>query len=155
MSEMDCSEILDILDCVRPDSADLDHPDLADARAHLESCHVCQLEFESRQEFDRAVSAVARDVEVPQGLQESLVHVLTAQPVDGIDQDNPLAASTARAAESVSSGRRERLRTRLSLLTLSCLAAVALLVSYWPQEAERFPVESLLVRATADPEVLH
>ena len=73
MSEMDCSEILDILDCVRPDSADLDHPDLADARAHLESCHVCQLEFESRQEFDRAVSAVARDVEVPQGLQESLV----------------------------------------------------------------------------------
>ena len=152
MSDMDCSEILEILDCVRPDSTDLDHPDLADARTHLDACDACQLEFTSRQQFDRAVSTVARDVEVPEGLQQSLLNGLSVRLVDGVGQQDPPAAATVRNVESVSAGPRGRLRRRLSLLTLSGLAAVALLISYWPKEVEQFPVQSLLVRATANPD---
>jgi hypothetical protein len=152
MSEMDCASTLDILDCVRPDAVDLDQPELTQARAHLDSCQACQLEFATRQEFDRAVAAVARDVEVPHGLQESLIHALAAQPVDGLDQTDSTVSPATPIVDPAAARRRGRLRTRLSLLALSCLAGMAVLISSWPQEVERFSVESLLVQVTADPD---
>jgi len=69
---MDCQTALEILDCVRPDSDDLDLPEMADARAHLESCDACQETFASMQSFDRAVVDVVQDVDVPSRLRSAL-----------------------------------------------------------------------------------
>jgi hypothetical protein len=69
---MDCQTALEILDCVRPDSDDLDLPEMADARAHLESCDACQETFAKNQSFDRAVANVVQDVNVPDGLRSAL-----------------------------------------------------------------------------------
>ena len=69
---MDCQTALEHLDCVRPDSDELDLPEMADARAHLESCDACQETFATNQSFDRAVTEVAQDVDVPDGLRSSL-----------------------------------------------------------------------------------
>ncbi|MGZ0167837.1 MAG: hypothetical protein ACKVII_28295 [Planctomycetales bacterium] len=69
---MDCQTALEILDCVRPDSDDLDLPEMADARAHLESCDACQESFASMQSFDRAVADVVQDVDVPSRLRSAL-----------------------------------------------------------------------------------
>ena len=69
---MDCQTALEFLDCVRPDSDDLDLPEMADARAHLESCDACQESFASMQSFDRAVVEVVQDVDVPSKLRSAL-----------------------------------------------------------------------------------
>jgi hypothetical protein len=69
---MDCQTALEFLDCVRPDSDDLDLPEIADARAHLESCDACQEAFASMQSFDRAVADVVQDVAVPSKLRSAL-----------------------------------------------------------------------------------
>lgn len=69
---MDCQTALEFLDCVRPDSDDLDLPEMADARAHLESCDACQEAFASMQCFDRAIVEVVQDVDVPEGLRSAL-----------------------------------------------------------------------------------
>lgn len=146
---MDCTGILEILDCVRPNSGDLDLPDFAEARTHLDGCDSCRHEFESRQQFDRAVSAVAQDVEVPVCLQQSLLSSLSAE-TDGGVQETALVEEYAMSPADVR--KRGRLRTRLSLAALVCTAAMALIVTWWPQEPESFSVDSLLVRAEADPE---
>lgn len=143
---MDCTGTLEILDCVRPNSGDLDLPDFDEARTHLDGCESCRHEFESRLQFDRAVSVVAQDVEVPAGLQESLLSVLSAETAGSVHEAAPTEES-----ETSPASRRGRLRTRLSLAALVCTAAMALIVTYWPQEPESFSVDSLLVRAEADP----
>ncbi|MGZ0168584.1 MAG: hypothetical protein ACKVHE_03410 [Planctomycetales bacterium] len=70
---MDCQTALEHLDCVRPDSNDLDLPEMADARAHLDSCDSCQQSFAEMQSLDRAVTNVVLNVDVPEGLRVSLV----------------------------------------------------------------------------------
>jgi hypothetical protein len=143
---MDCTGILEILDCVRPNSGDLDLPEFAEARTHLDGCESCRHEFESRQQFDRAVSAVAQDVEVPAGLQESLLSALSAETADAVH------AVTPDEIEEAQKTKRGRLRTRLSLAALVCTAAMALIVTNWPRDPESFSVDLLLGRAEADPE---
>ena len=69
---MDCQTALEFLDCVRPNSDDLDLPEMADARAHLDMCDTCQEAFANNQSFDRAVIDVVQDVDVPEGLRLSL-----------------------------------------------------------------------------------
>lgn len=54
---MDCQTALELLDCVRPDSDDLQGVEFAEARAHLQICPACEQEFARRQQFDRAVVA--------------------------------------------------------------------------------------------------
>ena len=98
---MDCSNILEILDCVRPNSGDLDLPDFDEARAHLTECESCRGEFESRQQFDRAVATVAQDVPVPNeaALKESLLSVLAAEPAGATHEASPEASPEAEAIE--------------------------------------------------------
>jgi len=148
---MDCSNILEILDCVRPNSGDLDLPDFDEARAHLTECSSCRGEFETRQQFDRAVAMVAQDVDVPNeaAMKESLLSVLAAEPAEASQE----ASQKEVAAEAQPGSRRMgRWQTHLSLAALACTAAIALIVTWWPKEPEQFSVESLLVRSIADPE---
>lgn len=150
---MDCSNILEILDCVRPNSGDLDLPDFDEARAHLTECDSCRGEFESRQQFDRAVATVAQDVPVPNeaALKETLLGVLAAEPAEATHEASQNEAEVTAEAQPASR-RKGRWQTRLSLTALACTAAIALIVTWWPKEPEQFSVESLLVRSIADPE---
>ena len=70
---MDCHKALEFLDCIRPKSDDLELPEFAEARAHVESCESCQQEFASRQEFDAAIAAVVQEVAVPESLRAELL----------------------------------------------------------------------------------
>lgn len=149
---MDCSNILEILDCVRPNSGDLDLPDFDEARAHLTKCESCQSEFETRQQFDRAVATVAQDVAVPNeaALKESLLSVLAAEPAEATHEASQNEAEVT-AEVQPASRRKGRWQTRLSLATLACTAAIALVVTWWPKEPAQFSVEFLLNRSMADP----
>lgn len=145
---MDCANILEILDCVRPNSGDLELLDFADARTHLAECETCRCEFESRQQFDRAVATVVQDVPVPQGLEHSLLGVLTAEPAT--DHREEALKKKAAGEPAVAGGIHTRWQTRLSLAALACTAAIALAVTYWPREPDQFSVVSLLERSIAD-----
>ena len=150
---MDCSNILEILDCVRPNSGDLGLPDFDEARAHLTRCESCRGEFESRQQFDRAVATVAQHVAVPNeaALKETLLSALAAEPAETSQEASQNESEVAAKAQPVSR-RKGRWQTQLSLAALACTAAIALVVTWWPKEPEQFSVESLLVRLIADPD---
>lgn len=104
---MDCQTALEHLDCVRPDSDDLDLPEMAAARAHLESCDACQESFAERQNFDRAVTSVVQDFDVPEGLRSSLLEASLSEtsvepsanadhPTAEVTTDNQIAANSRR-----------------------------------------------------------
>lgn len=93
---MDCRTALEILEVVRPGSDDLSDPELADAVAFLETHPECRRQFERRQELDRQMGRVMRDVPVPAGLKDRLLVGLAGETEDpaaatpeesGIDQD--------------------------------------------------------------------
>lgn len=148
---MDCSNTLEMLDCVRPNSGDLDLPDFVDARTHLDQCDRCRCEFESRQQFDRAVATVVQDVAVPEALPQAVLNALAAETAGAVHEESSDFAETWPESDSVRLSRRSRWRTGLSFAALLSTAAIALVVTYWPRSPDQFPVESLLVRVVADP----
>ena len=104
---MDCQAALEFLDCVRTNSDDLDLPEMADARAHLDSCDTCQQSFAEMQSFDRAVTNVVQNVDVPLGLRSSLLETLIGEtsaevpaavdkPITEIAIENATAAGARR-----------------------------------------------------------
>ena len=145
---MDCQTALEFLDCVRPDSDDLDLPEMADARAHLESCNACQESFAEMQNFDRAVVEVAQDVDVPEGLRASLLEASqketsVEQPVDA---DQPATEAVTENLTAASSGRR-KLRVAISA-ACALMLGVGVWLS-WPQP-EQFTEAKLLERLPID-----
>lgn len=124
---MDCQTALEHLDCVRPDSDDLDLPEMADARAHLESCDACQETFATNQSFDRAVIDVVQDVDVPEGLRSSLLEI----SVGKTSVESPAAADkptteVAIEKETAANSRRRKLR-----IAVSAACALMLGVGVW------------------------
>ena len=118
---MDCQTALEHLDCVRPDSADLDLPEMADARAHLESCESCQEAFAGMQSFDRAVIDVVQDVVVPERLRGLLLD--PPVKVAGNDSEDSMAdRGNSGAADS---------RRRKMQLAVSAVCALMLGVTAW------------------------
>lgn len=84
---MNCESALEILDCVRPNSNDLELPEMTEARAHLDACEACRVEFQRRQEFDREVSRVAVELPVPDSVRVSLL-ARFAEPVQEFSDSN-------------------------------------------------------------------
>lgn len=137
---MDCQTALEILDCVRPDSDDLDLPEMADARAHLESCDVCQETFAEMQNFDRAVTSVVQDVDVPEGLRSSLLEVSVGET----SVESPAAAEkptteVAIEKETAADSRRRKLR-----VAVSAACALMLGVGVWLSQPQ--PVQFTAAR---------
>lgn len=97
---MECQTALEQLECVRPDSDDLDLPELAEARLHLQSCDSCAEKFTAMQVFDRSVSSVAVDVEVPDWLRASLLGAAVAETVDSEESDTEAQGADNAAAEA-------------------------------------------------------
>ncbi len=79
---MDCQTALELLEIVRPDSGDLTEPELKSASAHVETCSNCESIFRSRQELDRAIGKVVRDIAVPVDLKSRIQDALAAAAVE-------------------------------------------------------------------------
>jgi hypothetical protein len=117
---MDIRAALEQLDVVRPGSADLDDPDLADAAAALSDEEV-RRHFEQRQGFDRAVGEAMRDVPVPDDLRGRILDALAS--ADDANAERP-AASPAVQPERVS-------RRRLLWQSAAGVAAVLAAAGVW------------------------
>jgi hypothetical protein len=143
---MDCKTALEHLDCVRPDSDDLDLPEMADARAHLQSCDSCQQKFAAIQKFDLAVVDVVQSLDVPERLRSSLLD-LSINPVGAVT-DRPVAdADSNEAADAPSFSRRRTIRFAVSAACAVMLAATAWL---WPSQPAQFTEADLLQRLPLD-----
>lgn len=134
---MNCTSTLELLDCVRPNSADLELPEFVEARAHLEQCEECRVEFARRQKWDAAITQVMHQVDVPQDQPAKLLAVLDA---------TNLSANVA-ATDASKPARRFR-HGRMAALAM-CLA---LLVAYvcWPRNSDKLSIGEVLARVSVD-----
>ncbi len=132
---MDCSSILELLDCVRSGSDDLALPAFDAARAHLETCSACQQEFATRQRFDAQVVASLHQVPVPGHLRANLLAVVAAQP---------LAATLA--SESPATSRRAWLKRT----GLTAAVALILVVAFFPKAESQYAVDELISQLSVD-----
>ncbi len=129
---MDCLTALELLDCVRPDSGDLELPEFADARAHLAECAVCRAEFDRRQQFDSEVARVASDLPIPTSLRMSLLAGLSGQVAEFAGADSV----DARPADSRLA--RPLRRARLAASLAACLLIAAVSAALWRSGPTRF-----------------
>ncbi len=126
---MDCQTALEHLDCVRPNSGDLDLPEFAEARAHLAECDSCQAEFENRQQFDSEVSRVTPDVAVPASLRMSLLAAVSDSVAEFAESAMaaPQETDPHPAADRPAPLKRVRLIASLS----ACLLIAAVSAALW------------------------
>tara|TARA_R110002072_G_scaffold303123_1_gene494649 strand:+ start:53637 stop:54455 length:819 start_codon:yes stop_codon:yes gene_type:complete len=142
---MDCQTALEFLDCVRPDSDDLDLPEMADARAHLESCDACQEAFASMQSFDRAVVEVVQDVDVPAGLRSALLD-RSAQKASAATDDTP-AGNNESGTLSSGVSRRRMIKAAVSVVSALMIGVAGWL---WQSQPVQFTEAELLERLPID-----
>lgn len=145
---MDCQNVLELLDCVRTDSDDLDLPEMADARAHLNSCDTCQQSFAEMQSFDRAVTNVVQSVDVPDGLRSSLLERSIGETSVEVPAaaDKPITEATIEH-ETAASARRRRLRVAVSV---SCTLMLGVAAWIWQSPPIQFTEAVLLERLPID-----
>ncbi|MBI1311024.1 hypothetical protein GC176_06925 [bacterium] len=131
---MDCQTALEILDCVRPKSSDLELPEFEEARAHLTECESCRVEFDRRQQFDTEVSRVVADVAVPDSLRMSLLaamHGSVAEFAAAEPALQPASVATAARMPQAPAAVRSRRRVNLVVSLSVCLAIAALSAWFW------------------------
>ena len=87
---MDCQSAIEILECVRPDSSDLEDVDMVAAREHLESCPECAQQLEEIRRADRLAAEAMGDVPIPAGLQERLLSLpeVTSSTMHQVDSSS-------------------------------------------------------------------
>ena len=166
---MDCDKALELLDCVRPNSGDQELPEFSEAFAHLESCETCQQKFETRQEFDLAIHAVVRDVEVPESLKASLLTAALAEAGKGDTPtaDSDAAADSENATDTLEDAavatddelatNRARSRRRTLLLagsSIVCGILLALVGQFMPSNPRQFTVAELLQQIDSESDSL-
>ncbi len=83
---MDCREIQQLLEAVRPDTDDLLLPEITVAEQHLASCLDCQEAFQKISSFDRIFGAAIRNVSLPVGLNQ---RVLAAVALQSVPSESP------------------------------------------------------------------
>ena len=94
---MDCRTALRKLEAVRPDSEDLNDPELAAAAAHLREHPQCAATFQARQELDRTIGRGMRDVAIPPGLKQRLLDRLESPEPASQPSASPQTLLPARA----------------------------------------------------------
>ena len=143
---MECQTALENLDCVRPDSDDLDLPEMAAARAHLESCDACQEAFAEMQDYDRAVAGVIQHVDVPAHLRSALLDAApekVASVPDSVDAETRTDEVTHTAFGS---------RRRALAIAVSAACVLMLGVGEWLRQSQpmQFAEDELLQRLSLD-----
>jgi len=76
---MDCNNVLAKLELSRSGVCAQDDPEFAAASAHLVNCARCRTIVANRDEMDRSIAAVCRDVPVPAGLESRLLESVQAE----------------------------------------------------------------------------
>ena len=139
MIAMDCQTALKILEVARPGSDDLSDPDLAAAAEHVESHADCRDEFLRRQNLDRQIGQVMRDVPVPAGLKERLLVGLVGygKHSDGENTDDAAVAPTVEP-ETQTAGLHRRTWFRVLVSTAACLLAGVIVWQLVPSEPKTF-----------------
>ncbi|MEX2287913.1 MAG: hypothetical protein WD648_12540 [Planctomycetaceae bacterium] len=145
---MDCRSALEILDCTRAGSHDLQEPELFDAKTHVETCAACDETFRERQMLDRRIGELMRDVAVPVGLfdrlsaavvptlaEEKLTVVVT--PAENV---TPLHRATAPASAPTQLRRR---RMRIAAGLAACLSLVAAIWIFSGKSAPTLTVDKI------------
>jgi hypothetical protein len=118
---MDCELAREQLDAARPDIPEREEAELRAAFAHLDECPACAEVYEFRRAFDRRVSSVIRQVEIPSDLRSRLSATVAA----AADSIHP--AGTERLAVDNRHGLRASRRAGL----LAASAAALLMTAGW------------------------
>jgi hypothetical protein len=139
---MDCQTALELLDCVRPDSGDLELPEFADARAHLDECVSCRSEFDRRQQFDAEVARVASDLPVPAALRMSLLAGFSEQ-VAAFATSEPTEARATDTGAPDDRGVRLLRRARLTASLAACLLVAAVSAVLWRSGPTQFSLAAV------------
>ena len=114
---MDCNEALAKLELSRSEACADGDPEWVAASAHLAECARCRTVVTHREEMDRAIATVCRDVPIPAGLEDRLLEAVGAElgPKPVPPRDN-----------SASQKRRRSVGRVAAAAGLLCLAAVGL-----------------------------
>ena len=91
---MECESILGMIELVRPGSDDIEASEFEATRLHLQTCQSCQAEFNRIQRFDRAVFALADEIEIPTGADQKLIAQLCENSPTESDAVSELDAVT-------------------------------------------------------------
>lgn len=163
---MDCRTALEILDTLRPDSADRMEPEVVSASEHVEKCRRCEDQFLARRHFDRRLGERMRDVPVPPGLKFRLMAELqslesplseslpgefphaeqreseaAAEKVGADSSDSERGAPVALATRDPISARQRRRRTRARVVALAATAlALMVAVTFFVLQSGQAPV---------------
>lgn len=151
---MDCQTALEHLDCVRPDSDDLDLPEMADARAHLQSCETCQQKFAAIQKFDLAVVDVVQSLDVPERLRASLLDLSVNEvgaeaSAELLGSDLPASDLPVADGEAAAVTRTRRRRVRIAVAA-ACAVMLTATAWLWPSQPVQFTEVELLQRLPLD-----
>ena len=141
---MDCHTALEILEVVRPDSADRMEPEVVEASDHVENCRLCEDHFLARRHFDRRLGQMMREVPVPPGLKSRLLAELGFPETspDPVADAEPIPVRLAEPDEaSVPQGRARR-RARMLAFVSSALA-LTVLVTFFVVRSSQSPAWTL------------
>ena len=137
---MDCRTALEILEVVRPDSADPMEPEVVEASDHVESCRRCEDHFLARRHFDRRLGEQMRDVPLPPGLKSRLLAGLEARKTSANQASDAGQAPVMSADRDAGSARRQRGRRRARLLAFATTAlALMVIVTFFFVRSSRAP----------------
>ena len=144
---MECNTTLDLIELVRPGSDDFAGSEFDDARQHLESCEACRNQFAQIQKFDRAIFALATEIEVPVGLQARLLAAISADPACAKSTTSPESVSTVSAAaeNTDATNRRRSVRRRAvqSICASMLLLVAAIVTLFWETPPTTYTVADL------------
>ena len=123
---MDLQSALERLEAARLNSADLEDPEFAEAWEVANASEAGRAILQARQVVDAEIAHQMQSVEVPDGLDQ---RILQSLPV-GMPAETPLATPAAEPPRQ--SVNRSRRRWLSYSLTAAGVAALAIVVAFWP-----------------------
>lgn len=138
---MECESILGMIELVRPGSDDIEASEFEATRLHLQTCQSCQAEFNRIQRFDRAVFALADEIEIPTGADQKLIAQLCENSPTESDAVTELDAVTN--DETSSKPKPIRRRVFQSVCATMLLLVVAIFSLVWETPITTFAVADL------------
>lgn len=140
---MDCRTARENLEAARLQTDDMDESHFAAAVAHLQICTECAAVLHSRQQLDRRVGRLMRDIPVPVDLKERLIRAIAMAELcpaaDRFAHREPDFTFSASRGPTAAPGRPPRmlygglLRRGLAAAAVCLLIGVAIWLALWVQ----------------------
>lgn len=162
--DVDCLAARETLDLAhsegsRPDGENRSAVELA--RRHLQDCPDCQRVVSRREQFDRRIGILCRDVEVPTGLKDRLLAGLVtlesngAEAVIAVSEGGPVekvgtspVLSVTRVSNELSGRRRQAMRWTMAVA--ACLAVALVGGVAWRLSQPKYNFDELGTELVAD-----